>query len=177
MTESNDDSADNSFPNPNLKEQDKGIIEVFSREDHRVLTNNEIAENVSLSERQVRRRLDELEEKDVIGKRKAGGVNLAWLEKDVEEPITVRYPLLRYVRDHISIQLFLIGVAGGIVSLIVLLTAALSVGYDINLLYLNREQLFSNGILAAVFSAVFIIAGVLLAIANQILRQARRRIG
>jgi predicted HTH transcriptional regulator len=89
MTKSDTNTENSSSPDPHLKEQDKGIIEAFAREDHQVLTNSEIAQHVSLSNRQVRRRLDKLADQGIIGKRVAGGVKLAWLEKDVKEPITV----------------------------------------------------------------------------------------
>lgn len=114
MIESKTETEGDSPPDPHLKEQDKGIIEAFAREDHRVLTNSEISEHVSLSDRQVRRRLDKLANKGIIGKRVVSGVKMAWLEEDVKEPITVQYQLLTYVRDRASVQLFLIGIVGGL---------------------------------------------------------------
>ncbi len=105
MTESETEKEGDSLPDPHLKEQDKGIIEAFAREDHNVLTNSEIAEHVSVHPRTVRRRLDDLADEGIIGKRVVSGVKLAWLEENVKEPITVQYPLLRYVRDHTSVQL------------------------------------------------------------------------
>jgi hypothetical protein len=170
MTKSKTNTEVDSFPNVNLKEQDKGIIEAFSREDHRVLTNSEIAENVSLSKRQVRRRLDDLADDGVIGQRKAGGVKLAWLEENVKEPITVQYPLLRYVRDRVSVQLFLMGIAGGIVAVLILLGAAIVIGYGISISYLSQEQLLVYGVTAAAGSALFIVVAALIAVIERIMR-------
>lgn len=170
MTKSNTETEDDSLPDPHLKEQEKGIIEAFAREDHNVLTNSEIAEHVSVSRRTVRRRLDDLADQGIIGKRVVSGVKLAGLEENVKEPITVQYPLLRYVRDHASVQLFLIGIAGGIVSVLVLLAAALSLGYDIRIWFIGREQLLLYGVLAAAVSAVFMTVAVMFAVIEWLLR-------
>jgi len=170
MTKSETEKEDDSLPDPHLKEQDKGIIEAFAKEDHRVLTNTEIADHVSVSKRTVRRRLDKLDEKGVIGKRVVSGVKLAWLEQEVKEPITVQYPLLRYVRDHTSIQLFLLGLAGGIVSVLILLAAALSIGYGIPMGIIGSEQLLYYGVLAATVSALFILVAVMSALIEWLLR-------
>lgn len=171
MTGSDDETEDGSIPDPHLKEQDKGIIEAFAKEDHRVLTNTEISEHVSVSKRTVRRRLDKLDEKEVIGKRVVSGVKLAWLEEEVKEPITVQYPLLRYVRDHISVQLFLLGITGGIVSVLILLAAAISIGYGIPIGgFVGREQLLVYGVLAATVASLFIIVAVMFAVIEWLLR-------
>lgn len=170
MTESRTETEEDSLPDPHLKEQDKGIIEAFAKEDHRVLTNTEIADHVSVSKRTVRRRLDKLDEQGVIGKRVVSGVKLAWLEQEVKEPITVQYPLLRYVWDHTSVQLFLIGIAGGIISVLILLAAALSLGYGLQIGILGREQLLLYGVIAAATSALFILVAVMFAVIEWLLR-------
>lgn len=170
MTNSETETKGDSLPDPHLKEQDKGIIEAFAKEDHRVLTNTEIADHVSVSKRTVRRRLDKLDEKGVIGKRVVSGVKLAWLEQEVKEPITVQYPLLRYVWDHTSVQLFLLGLAGGIVSVLILLAAALSIGYGIPMGLIGSEQLLYYGVLAAIVSALFILVAVMFAVIEWLLR-------
>lgn len=170
MTESNTEIEEESIPDPHLKEQDKGIIEAFSREDHQVLTNSEISGHVSLSDRQVRRRLDKLANQGIIGKRVVSGVKLAWLEKDVKEPITVQYPLLTYVRDRASVQLFMIGVVGGIVAVLILLGAAISIGYNVPVGYINREQLLVYGVLAATASALFMIVAAMMAVIGKLMR-------
>lgn len=170
MTELGTETEGDSPPDPTLKEQDRGIIEAFAREDHNVLTNSELAEHVSVSPRTVRRRLDDLADEGIIGKRVVSGVKLAWLEENVKEPITVQYPLLRYVRDHTSVQLFLIGIAGGIVSVLILLAAAISIGYSIPIGFIGREQLLVYGVLAATVSALFILVAVLFAVIEWILR-------
>lgn len=170
MTKSDTEAEGDSPPDPHLKEQDKGIIEAFAKEDHHVLTSTEISDHVSVSKRTVRRRLDELNEEGVIGKRVVSGVKLAWLEEEVKEPITVQYPLLRYVRDHTSVQLFLLGIAGGIVSVLILLAAAISIGYGIPIEFIGREQLLVYGVLAATISALFIIVAVMFAVIEWLLR-------
>lgn len=170
MTKPDTDTESDSPPDPHLKEQDKGIIEAFAREDHNVLTNSEISEHVSVSPRTVRRRLDDLADEGIIGKRVVSGVKLAWLEENVKEPITVQYPLLRYVRDHTSVQLFLIGIAGGIVSVLILLAAAISIGYGIPVGFIGSEQLLVYGVLAATVSALFIIVAVMFAVIEWLLR-------
>lgn len=161
MTDSAADSPEDSLPNPNLKEQDSGIIEAFARSDDRVLTTSEIAENVTLSDRQVRRRLKELAERGTIGQRLAGGVRIAWLEEDVKEPITVQYPLLRYVRDRASVQFFLIGVLCGIIGALILLTAIVAVRFGLTVGPITNDRILYYGILAAGFSALFVVLSVI----------------
>jgi DNA-binding transcriptional ArsR family regulator len=170
MTESKTEKEGDSPPDPHLKEQDKGIIEAFAREDHRVLTNSEISEHVSLSDRQVRRRLDKLADQGIIGKRVVSGVKMAWLEEDVKEPITVQYPLLTYVRDRASVQLFLIGILGGIVAVLILLGAAISIGYNVPVGFVSREQLLVYGVLAATVSALFMIVAAMMAVIGKLMR-------
>lgn len=119
-------------PDADLKEQDEGIIEVFSKHEHDVLTVGEIAEDVSITKRQVRRRLRDLSDRGVVGVRKTSGRNLAWLEEDVGEPITVRYPLLRFVRDRLSVQFFVVGASIGIFSSIVFFFMILGVSYGMS---------------------------------------------
>jgi DNA-binding transcriptional ArsR family regulator len=170
MTETDPKTETDSSPDPHLKEQDEGIIEAFAKEDHRVLTNTEISDHVSVSKRTVRRRLDELNENGVVGKRVVSGVKLAWLEEEVKEPITVQFPLLRYVRDHVSIQLFLLGIAGGIISVLTLLSATLSIRYGLSIGLVGSEQLLIYGVLAAVVSALFILIAIVFAVVEWLLR-------
>ena len=174
MMDSETETEGDPLPDPHLKEQDKGIIEAFAKEDHRVLTNTEIADHVSVSKRTVRRRLDKLDEKGVVGKRVVSGVKLAWLEQEVKEPITVQYPLLIYVRDHTSVQLFLLGIASGIISVLILLAAALAIGYGIPIDFagfqIAHERLLVWGVLAATVSALFILVAVMFAAIEWLLR-------
>lgn len=170
MTETDTETKGDSLPNPLLKEQDKGIIEAFAKEEHRVLTNTEISEHVSLHPRTVRRRLDKLADDGVIGKRVVSGVKLAWIEGEVKEPITVQYPLLRYVRDHTSVQLFVLGITGGIVSVLILLSAALTIGYSIPIGFITNKQMLVYGVGASVISALFIIVSILFALIGWLLR-------
>ena len=114
--------------------------------------------------------MDELNDQGVIGKRVVSGVKLAWLEEEVKEPITVQYPLLRYVRDRISIQVLIIGIAAGIISVLILLAAALSIGYDIPVGFIGREQLLVYGVLAASVAAMFILVAIIFAVVGWLLR-------
>lgn len=170
MIDSDAEDDDDSPPNPHLKEQDRGIIEAFAKEDHRVLTTAEIAEHVSVHPRTVRRRINRLADEGVLGKRVAGGVNLAWIEGEVKEPITVQYPLIKFILTHTSALLFVIGMAGGIVSVLILLSAALAIGYGIPIGFTTDEQLLIYGVGAAVLSAIFIIVAILFAVVGWLLR-------
>lgn len=169
MTEE-DKTEDDSFPDPHIKERDKGIIEAFAIEDNNVLTNNEIAEHVSVHPRTVRRRLDDLADDGVIGQRVASGVKLAWLEQDVKEPITVQYPLLRYVWDRTSVALFVLGSAIGVIAVLILLAATLSTGHNVQVWVITPELLQFSGLLAAVISGVFIVVALVFAVVEWLLR-------
>lgn len=78
---------------PHLKEQNEGIFDAFAQEEHTILTTPEIENHIDLSGRQVRRRLDDLEDKGIVASRKPGRTKLWWLEAEVEEPISVQYPI------------------------------------------------------------------------------------
>lgn len=170
MTDSDPEDDADPRPNPHLKEQRRGIIEAFAKEDHRVLTTSEISEHVKVHPRTVRRRIDDLADEGILGKRVVSGVKLAWIEGEVKEPITVQYPLLKYVFRHTSVQLFLIGIAGGIVSVLILLSAALAVGYGVPIWFATDEQMLIYGVGAAVISALFIIVAILFAVVGWLLR-------
>lgn len=103
-------------PSQYRKEQDPAIIEVFARAEQPVLTTTEIAdelENIGL--KQTRRRLFDLVDEDIVGTRKPARDRIWWLIEEVEEPITVRYPLLRHVRNRFEVQITLLGSILGLV--------------------------------------------------------------
>lgn len=159
-----DDSEDDEPIKPHYKEGDRGIIEAFSKSDEKVLTNSEIAEQVSLGKRQVRRRLKDLNERGILGLRDdAGGTKIAWLDKEIKQPVTVDHPIFALVFDHTSVQMVIIGLVIGVVAVLELLTVALTVAYQVQPPYFSTEQLLIWGIGLAVFSGLFIIAGVLIA--------------
>jgi hypothetical protein len=170
MTDSDAEDDADSLPNPYLKEQDRGIIEAFAKEDHRVLTNTEISEHVSVHERTVRRRIDRLADDGILGKRVVSGVKLAWIEGKVKEPITVQYPLIKFILSRTSALLFVIGLAIGIVSVLILLSGALAIGYGVPIWFATDEQLLLYGVGAAVFSALFIVVGIIFAVVGWLLR-------
>jgi len=157
MTETDTDNTSESPPDPHLKEQDRGIIEAFAIEDHNVLTVSEISEHVSVSERTVRRRLDKLSEGDKIGKRVTGGVKLAWLEDEVEEPITVQYPLLKYVWNNTGVLTFVIGAGLGTIAVLILLAAVLATGNEIQVWFITPYRLRFVGLGLALLSALTIL--------------------
>ena len=86
---------------PSLKEQNEGILYAFAKEDHRVLTTPEIVRHVDLSRRQVERRLKNLRDHEIVGTRKPGRTRLWWLETEVEEPVSVQYPILKLIQERL----------------------------------------------------------------------------
>lgn len=102
-------------PDPKKKEQDPAIIGVFADAEHPVLTTKEIAEELShIGLKQTRRRLFDLVDHGIINTRKPARDRIWWLIEEVEEPITVRYPLLRIVWDRFEIQVMLFGAILGL---------------------------------------------------------------
>lgn len=145
---------------PHLKEQDEAIFEAFARADYQVLTAKEIGEYVDLGDRQVRRRLHDLADREVVGTRKPGRDRLWWLEQDVKEPITVQYPLLRFVRDRSSIQLLLIGLGIATVAMILIMSALISFAYNVSPIIVSQDKLLRLGLYASMFAGGFLIASV-----------------
>lgn len=158
MTDSNDEKETGSAPDPHMKEQDRGIIEAFAKADHNVLTSSEIAEHVSVSKRTVRRRLDELSEDGKVGKRVTGGVKLAWLEEDIKEPITVRWPLLKFIWNDAGLLTFVVGTALGVISVLLLLAAVLATGNNVQFLFVTPYRLRFIGLGVSLLSALTILA-------------------
>lgn len=154
-----------------LKTQDKPIIDAFSHAEHQVLLTPEVAEKVDLSNRQVRRRLKDLASRDILATRKPGRDRLWWLEEDVKEPITVQYPLLRFARDRISVQLLLAGIGVGIIALILVPTASLTYAYNVSPPVLTKETLLQSGLLASMLASGFLIAAVVAAVIGRLARR------
>lgn len=148
---------------PELKEQDKGIIEAFARAEHRVVLSNELEEFVNISERQLRRRLDDLVTREIVGTRKPGRDRLWWLKDDVKEPITVQYPMLRLVRDSPPIQLTIGAVVLAVVGAIITTSATSAMAYETNPPVISTETLLFYGLGASVLSAS-LLAGAVIAL-------------
>lgn len=161
MSSESEDSESLSDLDASLKTQDKPIIDAFSHAEHEVLLTTEVAEKVELSDRQVRRRLKDLASRDILGTRKPGRDRLWWLKQDVREPITAQYPLLRFARDRTSVQLLLLGIAVGIIALILVPIASLTYAYDIAPPVLSRSTLLQGGLLASMLASGFLIASIL----------------
>lgn len=96
------------------KAEDSEIVETFAEADAPVLTTSEVVEELNISDRQARRRLKTFVNKDVVETRRAAGIRIWWLADEVEEPITVRYPLLRLVRDRGDVLTGVLGAAIGL---------------------------------------------------------------
>lgn len=168
MTPNNEDSGPKI--DPNLKEQERGIVDAFARVDHRVVTTGELAEHVSLSKRHLRRRLDDLVDRGIIGTRKPGRDRLWWLETDVKEPITVQYPLLQFVRDKVSVQLLLVALGVGIIAVILTPAAAMSYAYNVSPPLISRAELLRYGLLASLLASGFLIAATVVAVVGWLFR-------
>jgi hypothetical protein len=172
MSLENKDSESISDLDANLKTQDKPIIDAFSHAEHQVLLTTEVAEKVELSDRQVRRRLKDLASRDILGTRKPGRDRLWWLKRDVREPITAQYPLLRFARDRTSVQLFLAGLGVGIVALILVPTASFTYAYSVSPPFITRELLLQVGLGASMLAGGFLIAAVLAGVTGWLARYA-----
>lgn len=164
------DSESFSDLDASLKTQDKPIIDAFSHAEHQVLLTTEVAEKVELSDRQVRRRLKDLASRDILGTRKPGRDRLWWLKQDVREPITAQYPLLRFARDRISVQLLLAGLGVGIVALVLVPIASLAYAYTVSPPVITREMLLQGGLLASMLASGFLISAVVAAATGWLFR-------
>lgn len=145
-----------------LKEQHRGIIAAFSEADEQVVLTSEIAEHVNLVDRSVRRRLNDLVDEGIVGTRKPGSDRLWWLEVEVKEPITAQYPLLRFVRDRVDVQLTLIGAGLAVISAVLILAGAMAFVYGVSPPFVTRSEWLSYGIVASGLSATFIVVGLAL---------------
>ncbi len=177
MTAKRNRSPSEPTVDPNLKVQDAAIVEAFSLVDHQVVTTAEIHEHVDLSQKQVRRRLNDLADRGIVGTRKPGRDRLWWLEADVTEPITVQYPLLRYVRDRLSVQLFVLGIGVGVLAMVVTMLGTLMVITDPAPEYMRHTtafrlqmELLRGGLLATVVSSGLLLTGISLAVARWLYR-------
>jgi uncharacterized MnhB-related membrane protein len=118
-------------PNPYENETDEAIIEVFARADDEVLLTKEIWPELSIGKKQTRRRLRALEEQGILASRETTQDIVWWLDEEVEEPITVRYPLLRFVRRRFDVQAILAGIALGAVGGLLVLLYVVLLAYEV----------------------------------------------
>lgn len=172
MSSEKEEQGPNSRLDASLKTQDKPIIDAFSHAEHQVLLTTEVAGKVDLSDRQVRRRLKDLASRDILATRKPGRDRLWWLKEDVKEPITVQYPLLRFARDRIGVQLLLAGIGVGIIALILVPAASLTYAYNVSPPILTKASLLQSGLLASLLASGFLIAAVVAAVAGWLARRA-----
>ncbi len=148
---------------PYLKEQNEGILYAFAKENHRVLTTPEIVEHVDLSRRQVERRLKNLRDQGIVGTRKPGRTRLWWLETEVEEPVSVQYPILKLIQERLSLQLVVLGVLLGIVTVICSTAAVLVASYGFSNYFVDVEVLLQATLLFSLTAVMFLLTGGLVA--------------
>lgn len=153
-----------------LKTQDEPIINAFSHAEYKVLTTSEVTKEVDLSNRQVRRRLKDLTSRDILETRKPGQSRLWWVKGNIKEPITAQYPLLQY-GYRMSVQLFLIGLAVGIVATILVMTSTLIYAYDVAPPLVGKADFLRVGFLSSMLASGFIISGTAVAVGDRVLRQ------
>jgi hypothetical protein len=156
--------------NASLKTQDKPIINAFAHAEHKVLTTTEVAKEVDLSERQVRRRLKDLASRNILGTRKPSQSRLWWVKEDIKEPITAQYPLLRFARDRMSVQLFLIGLTIGIAAVLLVVTATFTYAYNVAPPFVTKATFLQAGFLASMLASGFLISAIAVATISRMLR-------
>ncbi|WP_181686428.1 hypothetical protein [Halorhabdus salina] len=144
---------------PYLKEQNEGILYAFAKEDNRVLTTPEIEEHVDIGRRQVDRRLKSLRDKGIVGTRKPGRTRLWWLESEVEEPASVQYPIVKLIREKLSLQFIVIGVLLGIVSAILSTAGVIANSNNITILMIDSGMIFHATLLSGLLAVMFFITG------------------
>ncbi|QIB78814.1 helix-turn-helix transcriptional regulator [Haloferax volcanii] len=175
MSSKSTDKADSVDIDPYLKEQNEGIFNAFANEEHTVLTTPEIEQHVDLGGRQVRRRLDKLEDEGIVGSRKPGRTKLWWLRTEVEEPVSAKYPIIRLVQNTLSLQFVFLGLLVGGVGVIFMSVATVLMAYNLSLpsvLFLPSiptSSVIQWGLLSSLLAAGFLIAGGSIAAVNWIL--------
>lgn len=145
--------------NPHLMEQNEGIFEAFALEEHTVLTTSEITEHLSLSRRQVQRRLENLVDEEIVGTRKPGGDRLWWLEEEVPEPYRVSYPIYGLIQDRISLQFILLGGLLGLVTVFLATAAVILFAYDLSWWIFSTENVFQAVLISSMSAVLFILIG------------------
>jgi len=144
---------------PHLLEQNEGIINAFVHEQHSVLTTPEIEEHVEIGDRQLRRRLDDLEDEGLVGSRKPGRTKLWWLTTEVEEPVSVRYPIVKLIRERLSLQFVLLGGLLGIASVIIITATIFIINYNIDIPFVSQDLVMVVGLSTSLVAALFLVIG------------------
>lgn len=147
-------------PNPYEDETDEAIIEVFARADSEVLLTKEIWPELTIGKKQTRRRLRALEDRGVLASRETTQDIIWWLEEEVEEPITVKYPLLRFVRRRFDIQAILAGIALGFLGGLLVFLFVVILAYDIRLPVFSQRSVLVAGMYAVVIGVGAAIGGI-----------------
>jgi hypothetical protein len=157
-----DTSSQRHPPSPYQKEQDPAIFAVFSEADQPVLTTKEIADELEhIGLKQTRRRLFDLVDEEILETRKPSRDRIWWLITEIEEPITVRYPLLRHVRNRFEV---LVTVLGALLGLIGAFTIMLGLGlqaYEMQPPLLTNQDIFIVGLYAIMFGMAGMIGGII----------------
>lgn len=148
---------------PHLKEQNEGIFYAFSVADYKVLTTSEIADQVDIEQRTVLRRLKKLQKEGIVGSRKPGRTRLWWLEAEVEEPASVKYPIIRLIQRRLSLQFVVIGIAIGAAAVILITTSLFTAAWDISPPFISNQRIIQAGLIASFFSALFFLSAAVVA--------------
>jgi hypothetical protein len=123
------------------------------------LTTTEVADELRVGLKQTRRRLRSLADEGVVGTRQPGGEQLWWLEKEIKEPITVRYPLLRFVwgRTGVLITVFgtLLALIGAFAIMLFLGLNASEMGFPVG----SREDVLRGGLYSIAIGTAIMIGG------------------
>lgn len=160
-------------PNPYRDETDEAIIEVFSRADQEVLLTKEIWPELSIGKKQTRRRLRDLESRGVLGSRETTQDIIWWLDAEVEEPITVKYPLLRFVRRRFDVKALLAGIGLGFVGGLLVLLYVVMLAYGTELPLLARRDV----LVAGMYVTVIGIGATVGALVSLSIEQVTKRLG
>lgn len=147
-------------PNPYQDETDEAIVEVFARADSEVLLTKEIWPELSIGTKQTRRRLRDLESRGVLASRETSQDIIWWLDEEIEEPITVRYPLLRYVRRRFDVQAILGGIALGFLGGLVVFCYVVLLAYDLAIPGVRTDSVLLAGMYGIVLGCGAVIGGI-----------------
>lgn len=146
-------------PNPHTDETDEAIIEVFAHADSEVLLTKEIWPELSIGKKQTRRRLRDLESRGTLTSRETSQDIIWWLDEEIEEPITVRYPLLRYVRRRFDVQAILGGIALGFLGGLVVLCYVVLLAYQLSVPFVSTDSVLIAGMYAIVIGGGAVVGG------------------
>ena len=86
-----------------------------------------------------------------------------WLETEVEEPVSVQYPIFKLIQQRLSLQLVVIGILLGVVTVISSTTAVLVANYGFSPYLVDTESLLHATLLFSMAAVLFLLTGGLIA--------------